>query len=96
MAAQSQGKLVDLGVEPKIGGKPPKSYILIGFSIINHYKPSILGIFPLFLVQHPSFYKHSIQLMKIVFDAPNATISAPLNRQAAIATHEATISAQCK
>ena len=29
----------------------PKSSILIGFSII--YKPSILGILPLFLVQHP-------------------------------------------
>ena len=25
-----------LGVEPKIGGKPPKSSILIGCSIINH------------------------------------------------------------
>ncbi len=25
-----------MGVEPKIGGKPPKSSILIGFSIINH------------------------------------------------------------
>ena len=28
----------------------PKSSILIGF---YHYKPSILGVFPLFLVQHP-------------------------------------------
>ena len=27
----------------------PKSSILIGFSIINMYKPSILGGFPLFL-----------------------------------------------
>ncbi len=25
-----------MGVEPKIGGKPPKSSILIGFFIINH------------------------------------------------------------
>ena len=35
----------DLWLFPKIGGFPPKSSILIGFSII---KPSILGIFPLF------------------------------------------------
>ena len=28
--------LSDLGVEPKIGRKPPKSSILIGFSLINH------------------------------------------------------------
>ena len=37
-------------VFPKIGVFPPKSCILIGFSII---KPSILGVFPLFLGQHP-------------------------------------------
>ncbi len=33
------GKMVEynhMGVEPKIGGKPPKSWILIGFSIIYH------------------------------------------------------------
>ena len=30
-------------------GGTPKSSILIGFSIINIYKPSILGVFPLFL-----------------------------------------------
>ena len=36
---------LDLGVEPKIWGKPPKSSILIGFSIIfNHF-----GVPPLFL-----------------------------------------------
>ena len=34
-----------MGVEPKIGGKPPKSSILIGFSIINHpfWGSSIFG-----------------------------------------------------
>ena len=37
-----------MGVEPKIGGTPPKSFILIGFSI--YYKPSILG--------YPYFWKH--------------------------------------
>ena len=31
----------------------PKSSILIGFSILWTIKPSILGVFPLFLVQHP-------------------------------------------
>ncbi len=39
-----------MGGTPKIGGKPPKSAILIGFSIIN---PSILGVLPVFLGSHP-------------------------------------------
>ena len=39
---------VDLGVSKNRGG-PPKSSTLIGFSI---FSPSILGFFPLFLVQH--------------------------------------------
>ena len=41
-----------MGVEPKIGGKPPKSWILIGFSIIFtiHF-----GGFP------PIFWKHPYQ-----------------------------------
>ena len=40
-----------MGVEPKIGVVlPPKLYILIGFSWLFHYKPSILG--------QPYFWKH--------------------------------------
>ena len=47
---------IDMWMFPKIGGKPPKSSILIGFSIIN-YNPSILGgQIPLCLEGHP--YKH--------------------------------------
>ena len=38
----------DIRVFPKIVGFPPKSSILMGFSIIN-YNPSILGVLPLFL-----------------------------------------------
>ncbi len=36
---------IDMGVNPKIGGKPPRSSILIGFSIINHpfWGTSIFG-----------------------------------------------------
>ena len=41
-----------MGVSKNRGG-PPKSSILIGLSIINFNKPSILGKIPLFLVQHP-------------------------------------------
>ena len=37
-----------MGVEPKIGGFTPQIiHLFIGFSI--NYKPSILGVFPLFL-----------------------------------------------
>ena len=46
---KNKPKKNNMGVEPKIGGKPPKSSILIGFSLIN-YKPSILG--------YPYFWKH--------------------------------------
>ena len=38
------------GWHSKIGGKKPKSAILIGVSIIN---PSILGVLPVFLGSHP-------------------------------------------
>ena len=39
-------------LNPKIGGNsPPKSSHFN--RVWNHYKPSILGVFPLFLVQHP-------------------------------------------
>ena len=33
-------------------GKTPK--LIIHFNRVFHYKPSILGVFPLFLVQHPN------------------------------------------
>ena len=37
---------------PKIGGKTPQ---IIHFNRVFHYnKPSILGVFPVFLVQHPN------------------------------------------
>ena len=39
-------------VFPRIWVFPPKSSILIGFSMIFHYKPSILG------VKSPYFWKH--------------------------------------
>ena len=42
-----------MGVSQNNGS--PKSSILIGFSIINHYKPSILG--------YPYFWKHPYRLM---------------------------------
>ena len=45
----------------------PKSSILIGFSIIN-YKPSILGVLPLFLVQHPIWSYHGEEVISIPCD----------------------------
>ena len=41
---------------PKIMGFPPKSSILIGFSIIDIYKPSILGIPPIFGNTHVFYW----------------------------------------
>ena len=35
----------------------PNHPIFTGFSIIKYYKPSILGVFPLFLVQHPFVFR---------------------------------------
>ena len=54
-----QSKMMD--VSKNRGGKTPKSSILIGFSIIFTihfggfplFSPSILGVFPPFVVQHP-------------------------------------------
>ena len=40
-----------MGVEPKIGGNTPQ---IIQFNRVFHYKPSILGVFPLFL-ETPKF-----------------------------------------
>ena len=48
-----------LGVEPKIGGKPPKSSILIGFSIINHPFwgfPPIFGSTPISVNSNPTWF----------------------------------------
>ena len=42
-------RVISLGVFPKIGVKPPKSSILIVFSIINH---------PFWEFSHPYFWKH--------------------------------------
>ena len=52
----SKGKIMDVGVSKNRGG-PPKSSILIGFSII-FTAPSILGVFPLFL--ETSMYSHKL------------------------------------
>ena len=41
----------NMGVNPKIGVFPPKSWILIGLEPL--FSPSILGVKSLFLVQHP-------------------------------------------
>ena len=40
-----------MGVEPKIGGKPPKWMVKIMENPMNKWM--IWGVFPLFLVQHP-------------------------------------------
>ena len=56
---------VDMGVEPKIGGKTPNHPLKNRVFLYFHhpfwgttilYKPSILGAFPLFSVQHPYGY----------------------------------------
>ena len=43
------------GCQPKNRGGTPKSSILIGFSMVFHYKPSILG--------YPNFWKHPCSLI---------------------------------
>ena len=45
MNRQKDGE--SMGGDPKIGGKKPPQ--IINFNRVFHYKPSILGVFPLFL-----------------------------------------------
>ena len=51
---------IQLGVEPKIWENPPNHPFV--HRVWNHYKPSILGVFPLFL-ETPSW----IQLLRFFF-----------------------------
>ncbi len=54
-----------MGFEPKIGGKHPKSSILIGFSIVNH---PFLGFSPYFWVDTHMF---SVGQRFVSGDSPN-------------------------
>ena len=62
-----------MGVEPKIGGKPPKSSILIGFSMIFtiHF-----GV-PLFLETSKSVYWNAVRLLNLAHIGSGVVVGRP-------------------